>query len=183
MAQEWREELIGGKLVAMGTPSTNHSTVVLNLSRILGNYLHGKPCTPFGDNTKVFLSETDRFIPDTMIVCDPEKIKPDGIHGAPDLVVEVLSPTTARYDRREKKNAYERCGVREYWIISPEEKSVERYILKDGRYDLEGAYSVVPQWMLENMPTEERAGIETEFPCGLYDDFTVRLEDVFYRVR
>ena len=181
--EDWREELIGGKLVAMGTPSTNHGAVVLNLSRIFGNYLHGKPCTPFGDNTKVFLTEENRFIPDAMIVCDSDAIQLDGVHGAPDLVVEVLSPSTADYDKRHKKDAYEKSGVKEYWIISPEAKTVEQYILRDGRFSLDGVFAVYPDWMLKNMKPEERAAVAAEFKCSLYDDFVIRLDDIFARVK
>ena len=69
----------------------------------------------------------NQFIPDFMVVCDPDKIKPDGVHGAPDLVVEVLSPSTARNDKTRKKDIYARCGVQEYWIVDPSGKSLEIY--------------------------------------------------------
>ena len=180
--EEWREELVAGRLVAMGTPSTNHSHIVLNLSRIFGNFLHGKTCVPFGDNTKVFLTETDRYIPDAMIVCRPELIFPDGIHGAPDLVVEVLSPSTADQDKRRKKDVYEKCGVREYWIISPAEKAVEQYVLEEGRFVLTGVHTVYPPWMLEELPPEARDTVETEFSCAIFPELRLPLEDVLYRV-
>ena len=177
-----REEMIGGKLVAMGTPSVHHSMIVLNLSRILGNFFHGKACTPFGDNTKVYLSETERFIPDALVVCDAEKIRPDGIHGAPDLVVEVLSPSTADRDRRHKKDAYETYGVKEYWIISQADKTVEQYVLRDGRLKLKGVYSVYPDWMLADLTQQERTDIKTEFESSLFEDLVIQLEELFYRV-
>ena len=90
--ESW-DELIDGKLVAMSPrPSVNHHQVSLNIANIFSRYLKGKTCRPFGDGVDLYLTEKDRFIPDGMIVCDPRKIGRDGIYGAPDLVVEVLSP-------------------------------------------------------------------------------------------
>ena len=104
----FREELINGELVAMSPAATNHNRIARNISRIFGNYLLWKDCEPFGDGEAVFLSEEDRFIPDFMVVRDAEKIKWNGVHGAPDLVVEVLSPGTAKNDRGRKKDVYEK---------------------------------------------------------------------------
>ena len=178
------EELIGGKIVAMSPrPTTDHNITAFNIAMIFGEYLRGKKCTPFPDGTDLYLTEDDQFIPDGMIVCDPDKIKNDGVHGAPDLVVEVLSPSTARYDRGRKKDVYEQCGVKEYWIVSATDKSVEQYILENGRYRLHQVYSVYPDWMLAKMKPEERAEVITEFRCSLYDDLTISLDDIFYRIK
>lgn len=89
---DWREELIGGKIVMMSPAATNHNRISGNIYGIFWSYLKGKKCVPFGDGEKVFLTETDHYVPDFMVVCDRDKIKPDGVHGAPDLVVEILSP-------------------------------------------------------------------------------------------
>lgn len=114
--EERREELIGGKRVAMSPASAGHAYVSDNILRIFKNYLKGKTCIPFGHSLLVHLSEEDKFVPDVMVVCEREKIKPNGVHGAPDLVVEVLSPSTAKNDRTYKKEVYERYGVPEYWL-------------------------------------------------------------------
>ena len=107
------EELIGGKFVAMSPrPSVNHNHVSFNIARIFADYLKGKRCTPFADGVDLYLTDEDRFIPDMMVVCDPDKVKADGVYGAPDLVVEVLSPSTAQYDRGRKMRVYAQCGVR-----------------------------------------------------------------------
>ena len=120
--EERREEIIGGKVVMMSPrPSFNHNQVSYNISRLFGNYLYEKKCTPIADGMDLYLDEDNQFVPDFMVVCDPDKIKSDGVHGAPDLVVEVLSPSTARNDRTHKKETYANCGVREYWIIHPED--------------------------------------------------------------
>ena len=118
--EERREELIGGKVVMMSPrPRWNHMSVAGNIYNIFSNYLRGKKCTPIQDGFDLYLDDENRFVPDFMVVCDPEKIKSDGVHGAPDLVVEVLSPSTMRDDKTRKKDAYARCGVREYWLVDP----------------------------------------------------------------
>ena len=181
--EEWREEMIGGGIVALASPSMNHLMIAGNIFNLFSNYLRRKECMAIPDGATVYLSEGDRFIPDFSIVCDADKVRPDGIHGAPDLVVEVLSPSTADFDKRHKKDAYERAGVKEYWIISPGEKAIEQYILRDGNFSLDGVYTVYPDWMLKNMKESDRAAVVTEFKCSLYDDLVIRLEDVFARVK
>ncbi|MBR4544870.1 MAG: Uma2 family endonuclease [Oscillibacter sp.] len=180
--EERREEIINGKVVMMASPTLNHNFVAGNIYALFFNYLDKRPCTPFSDNTKVILSETERYIPDMMVVCDPNKFGKNCINGAPDLVVEVLSPKTARNDRGFKKDAYERHGVREYWIVSPAERTIEQYVLRDGRFVLHNVYAQFPQFMLDDMTEEERAAVVTEFQSVLFDDLTIRLEDVFKRV-
>jgi len=138
--REGREELINGKIVAMSPAATNHNRVAGNIFLLFGSYLRGKPCIPFGDGEKVFLTETDHFVPDFMVVCDRDKIKADGVHGAPDLVVEVLSPSTAQNDRGYKMGAYQRYGAREYWIVSPDEQTVQVFLLEEGSLQLHEVY-------------------------------------------
>ena len=177
------EELIDGQFVAMSPrPNTPHNLVSARLHSIFDYYLRGKPCTPFADGTDLYLSEKDQFIPDMMVVCDRDKIKDTGVYGAPSLVAEVLSPSTAKRDKGYKKNAYEAAGVQEYWIVDTNIKSIEVYLLKDGRYTLDEVYSIYPDSVLKKMTEEERAAIPTEFRCSLFDDLTIRLEDVFERV-
>lgn len=116
-----------------------------------------------------------------MIVCDPDKIKQDGIYGAPDLVVEVLSPKTMRDDKTRKKDAYAHAGVREYWIVSPQEKSIEVYCLDGAGFLLHDVYTLYPDWQFAKMSEEERSTIITHFKCSLFEDLDISLEDIFYR--
>lgn len=174
------EELIDGKLVAMSPrPTVNHHRIGFKIACLFENYLEGRKCTPFSDGVDLHLTEKDVFIPDVMVVCDPDKIKADGVYGAPDLVVEVLSPSTAKRDRGYKKDTYAKCGVREYWLVSPAEKSVEVYLQNGGSLDLHEVYSIFPEALLGKMTEEERAAIPTKFKCSLYDDFEIALEDIF----
>lgn len=182
--EEAREERIGGEWVAMSPrPAVNHNRIARNICNLFSNYLRGRPCEAFPDGVDLYLTDEDWFVPDGMVVCDPDKVRPNGIYGAPDLAVEILSPGTAKTDRGYKLAAYERSGVREYWIVSPGDRSVEQYLLRDGRYVLAGVYAVYPQWMLDGMPEEQRAAVAASFRCSLFDGLTVRLEDVFARVQ
>ena len=177
--ESWREELIGGNVVAMSPAATNHNRISGNIYRIFGNYLHRKKCVPFGDGEKVFLTETEHYVPDFMVVCDRDKIKPNGVHGAPDLVVEVLSPGTAKNDRSIKKATYESSSVPEYWIADPAGKSIEVYLLEGGHYSLENVYYFHSEQEREYLTDEEKAALVTEFKCHLYDDLVIHLDDIF----
>lgn len=177
--EERREELIGGKVVMMAPASAEHVYTAGSIYNIFKNYLKGKNCIPFSDGLLVHLTDENKFVPDMMVVCDRSKIKSDGVHGAPDLVVEVLSPSTAKDDRTRKKEVYEACGVPEYWLVGPTDKSIEVYLLESGKYILHDVYTVRPDWVLAQMTDEERAAVVTEFKCHLYDDLVIRLDDIF----
>lgn len=175
-----KEELINGQVVLMSPqPSISHVKIIDNISTIFNIFLKGKTCQSFPDGVAVFLTEKDYFVPDFMVVCDPKKIHPKGIFGAPDLVAEVLSPSTAHRDRSYKKDVYEQAGVKEYWIVSTAEKSVEQYLLQDGRFVLANTYTQYPDYLLEDMTEEELAALVTEFKCSLYDDLLIKLADIF----
>ena len=79
--------------------------------------------------------------PDLSVVCDPGKLDDIGCKGAPDLIIEVLSPSTQCHDRLTKYNLYERAGVKEYWIVSPDERTVQVRVLTDGRYRVLEVYT------------------------------------------
>lgn len=175
------EEIINGEVVAMAPAALRHNRVVGRINMIFENYLEGKNCVPFMDSG-VQLAEDNRFIPDFMIVCDRSKLGEDYVYGAPDLVVEVLSPSTAKNDRWDKKNVYETYGVPEYWIVSPKERYIEVYILQDGQYILDKYCALCTECELAAMTEKRRAAIVTEFKCHLYDDLTIRLKDIFVDV-
>ena len=101
---EIKTELINGKVFTMSPrPRLEHNIVLGNIFGLFWTYLKGKTCRAYCDGVDVFIDEKNRFIPDVMIVCNPSIRKKDGIYGAPDLVVEVLSPSTAYNDRFRKK--------------------------------------------------------------------------------
>ena len=139
-----RAELIDGEAVMMAPPpSSTHQEISVELTRQLANYLEGKQCKVYHAPFAVRLFEKDgdspedvdtMVEPDISIVCDQSKIDKHGCKGAPDMVMEILSPSTQRHDRLVKLSLYQRAGVREYWIIDPAEKSVQVFALEDGRY-------------------------------------------------
>lgn len=137
-----RIELIYGDPVMMAPPTRAHQKAVSELNRQLGNYLQGKKCevypAPFAvrlfEQSGDYPEDVDTMVePDITVVCDPDKLDDIGCKGAPDLVMEILSPTTQRHDKFTKFNLYQRAGVQEYWIVDPASKSVQVFVL-DGKY-------------------------------------------------
>lgn len=137
-----RAELIDGEAVLMApAPTTAHQLISGELFGQLHSYLKGKKCKVISAPFDVRLFEQDGdspedidtvVDPDISIVCDPSKLDEHGCKGAPDMVVEILSPSTQRHDRLVKLGLYQRAGVREYWIVSPEERTVQVFLYKDG---------------------------------------------------
>lgn len=124
-----RWELLDGFAYAMSpAPSTQHQGVAGEIYFRLRLGLAGKPCQPFVAPTDVRLSDWDVVQPDILVVCKPEQIQRTHIEGAPEVVVEVLSPVTASRDLREKKALYERHGVGEYVVVHPEDHYAMRFL-------------------------------------------------------
>ena len=179
-AEDFGEELIGGELVAMAPAAANHVTVAGNIYRIFANFLRGKKCIAFPDGLIVHLTKNDRFVPDMMVICDRSKIKGDHVDGAPDLAVEVLSPSTARYDFGHKKTVYGRCGVKEYWIVDPNNRMIQQYLLEEGELRIHDVYTLCTESQLEIMgPKAREDAMRPSFRCSLFDDLEIRLDEVF----
>lgn len=132
-----RWEIIDGIAYNMTpAPSWEHQRIVLILASRIEAALTGKKCKAAIAPIDVVLSEQDVVQPDIIVVCDPKKTEGRDVRGAPDLVIEVLSPSTERIDRRRKKTLFERYGVREYILIDPISQYVEQYLLQEnGTYD------------------------------------------------
>ena len=175
-----RVERIEGKTYLMSPrPRGKHNRTAFNIATIFAIYLRGKTCMAFDDGTEVHLDNENTYIPDAMIVCDSSIIHDDGIYGAPDLVVEVLSPSTMQNDRGPKMRHYAAAGVKEYWIVSPIGRSVEVYYNENGIFQLDAAYTDYSDWDLERMDDDERKAIREEIPVSLYKDFRVNIKEVF----
>ncbi len=145
---EWddgkRWEIIHGEAYNMSpAPGTAHQLIVTQLIRLLGDPLENLKCNvftapfdvtlPLGAKTR---AESDNVVqPDVSVVCDASKLDEKGCFGAPELIIEVLSPHSYRRDKLEKFNLYEEAGVKEYWLVSQSERLVEVFVLgPDGRY-------------------------------------------------
>ncbi|MDX1972344.1 MAG: Uma2 family endonuclease [Candidatus Sumerlaeia bacterium] len=166
-----RWELIDGVPYAMSpAPSVEHQTIQGNLLREFFSYFRKEsPCKVFASPIDVRLfpeldeDETDVVVqPDVIVVCDPTKLGKKAILGAPDLVVEILSPSSVENDTLRKKALYERAGVKQYWIVNPEARHLSVLLLKNGILELQRVY--------EGEQVVEVPG---------YQDFKVALNDVF----
>lgn len=136
-----RYEMIDGKLYNMTpAPTPKHQQVVTLLSAEFVTHSRGKTCRVFVSPIDVCFSNDEWVQPDIVTVCDSNKISDERIIGPPDIIVEVLSPSTAKKDRLIKYRRYEQAGVHEYWIVDPVHEYVEVHVLKDGAYQLYGTY-------------------------------------------
>ncbi len=144
--EDERIEIINGEAVMMApSPATDHQLISGELFGQIHSYLKGKKCKVISAPFDVRLFEQDGdgpeevdtvVVPDITVVCDPDKLDKHGCKGAPDMVVEILSPSTQRHDRLTKFNLYQRAGVREYWIVDPANRAVQSFVLEDGRYSV-----------------------------------------------
>jgi Uma2 family endonuclease len=134
--EDVRAELYEGTLIMLAQPTRRHQGVLVELVTQLHAFLKGKPCKVYPAPFGVRLSEKEDtiFEPDIVVVCDESKLGDRICVGAPDLVIEILSPSTARMDRILKFRKYREAGVREYWIVDPELNCVQVGILKNGEY-------------------------------------------------
>ncbi len=115
-----RWEIVDGQAYAMSpSPGYWHQSICAALTASLYTYFADKPCLMLPAPMDVKLSDHDVVQPDLLVVCDKDKIRATHVEGTPDLVVEVLSPSTALLDRSHKLRLYARSGVREYWIVKP----------------------------------------------------------------
>ena len=176
-------EIIGGKKFMAPAPNLDHSDIIFKLAYTIGGYLMThKNGYVYTDNVDVHFSDGNLYKPDLCVVLKSnEKILAGrkAIFGAPDMVVEVLSKSTRRNDLTIKKDTYEVQGVREYWIVDPWVKSVDVYLLRDGKYFLEDEYILFDQDDLEDLSEEEKAAVKNEVPVHIVDGLTIPLEFIF----
>jgi Uma2 family endonuclease len=167
-----RYELIDGVAFLMApAPDLAHQDIAGEVYRQLANVLQGNPCRAYMAPVDVRLPKVDQaddaidtvLQPDVLVVCDPAKLDRRGVRGAPDLIVEVLSPSTAGHDHVLKRRVYERAGVREYWLVHPTDRIVTIYQLTDGAYgkpDVQELTGVTPVGVLPGVEIAWDALIE-----------------------
>ncbi len=138
-----RREIIDGDLYVTPSPRFSHQNIVLKLAVALENYLEAHPLGKLAiAPLDVIFGEHDVTEPDIIFVLNEHrKILQDWVRGAPDLVVEILSPTTSSIDRGPKLRAYAKYGVAEYWIVDPAQRAVEVYGLTPEGYQLARDFS------------------------------------------
>lgn len=152
--QTWDEgkrlELIDGEIFNMSpAPSRRHQQVLRELSTAFSLFLREKECevffAPFDVRLLVDNKQDDDITnvvqPDLSIVCDKKKLDEKGCKGSPDMIVEVLSPSSVKLDRWKKYQLYEKAGVNEYWLVDPVNNSVEVHLLIDDQYKYQGVFT------------------------------------------
>lgn len=137
-----RAELIEGNLVYnQAAPSRIHQTILMELSGTIRDYLRRKngPCRVYPAPFAVKLKDDRKTIvePDISVICDPGKLTDRGCSGAPDWIIEIISPSTFRNDYVRKLNLYADAGVREYWIVDPSRESIFVYYLEQTNFKVE----------------------------------------------
>lgn len=154
-----RAELIDGQIYYMAAPGRTHQRILLSLSRKIAGYIdsHNGGCevdiAPFA----VFLNNDDiNYVePDISVICDQSKLDEKGCHGAPDWIVEIVSPGSRQMDYYKKLFKYRMAGVREYWIIDPEKETVMVY-----RFEKE---------------TMDQYSFEEDISVGIYEGFSISI--------
>ncbi len=158
---ETRYELIDGEAFLMSpAPLVEHQEIAGEVFRQLANQLDGQPCRPYIAPVDVRLPRTDEadaaidtvVQPDVLVVCDPGKVDRRGVRGAPDWVLEVLSPSTAAHDQIAKRRTYERAGVREYWLVHPGDRTLTVYVLENGQYGRPEIYELKDETPIGVLP-------------------------------
>lgn len=155
-----RAELIDGKLYNMAPPNTRHQQLIHFFDREIGNYIQRKngECEVFPSPFAVFLNEDDvNYVePDISVICDKNKLDDQGCHGAPDWIIEIVSPGSKSMDYMTKLFKYRTAGVREYWIVDPMRGQVTVYGFEK---------DIVEQYSFGE-----------EMAVGIYEDFSITIE-------
>ena len=134
--ESFRAELYEGTLIVAEVPTRKHQGILMELSASLHIFLKNKPCKVYPSPFAVRLSgkEETIFEPDIVVICDESKLNERGCNGAPDMIIEILSPSTARMDKKLKFGKYQKSGVKEYWIIDPIHNLLEANVLVNNKY-------------------------------------------------
>ena len=171
--EEERWEMIEGVTELMASPAFEHQWLLLELASEFRNHLRGKPCIPIMAPMDVRLENKrdhgkDTVLqPDLMVVCDRSKIEKNFIMGAPDFVLEVLSPSTEIRDLTVKMRKYLQAGVQEYWVLDPIEQTLQVYLLIEGTYRLQ-IYERTDQ-----VPVQTVEGLIIHMSALFPDDLTI----------
>lgn len=158
------------------SPGYQHGIINGNIYSLIKGGLKESLCLVFMENLDYRYHpevNDDYLCPDIMIICDRKQLKGGSYSGVPKFIVETLSPSTAKRDRAEKKDIYEKAGVEEYWIVTPQGKTVEIYWLESGRYVLEQSY------IFQDNVEEEDYNAEIEICLKSFPHIKMMLKEIF----
>ena len=172
-------ERIKGIIHKMARPSMNHISAGANLSYLFMRHFWGKECR-FYPEPAVQLGD-DSVSPDACVVCDLTKVHDMGIVGVPDLVIEILSPSTKKKDEKDKFQLYEEHLVREYWLVDPKSGSVQIWVLSaDSKFVLTTTVALISEGEKESLREHNHHHLIVEqFTSTIFPDLTIQLSDLF----
>ena len=160
-----RAELIDGELYMMATPGRIHQRLVMELSASIFNYVQGKngDCEVYPSPFAVFLNADEAIYvePDISVICDKNKLTDAGCKGAPDWIIEIVSPSSRQMDYNKKLFKYRSAGVREYWIVDPMKQQITVYNFEQDTFEEYSFSDKVKAGIFEDFEIDF-AGIEME---------------------
>ncbi|OON98517.1 MAG: hypothetical protein ATN35_00855 [Epulopiscium sp. Nele67-Bin004] len=173
-------EIIDDIVYMSPAPSVKHHNIMGNIWIAFKNYLRGKKCKPRMECNVYFNPDKPKqhVIPDVAILCEPDKMKPNGYYGAPSLIVEILS-TNKRDDLVIKFDLYQKLGVGEYWIVEPLADTITQYILVDGKYERLGVYYYLTPEEIEDLEESQQSEYKSFITPELFKDLDISLEEIF----
>ncbi|GHV83008.1 hypothetical protein AGMMS50212_03480 [Spirochaetia bacterium] len=181
-----RYEVLNGIAYAMSAPNDAHQAISVELTMQIASFLHGQICkirvAPYDVRLYYEEDESDDTIvqPDISVICDPKKRGTEGCRGAPDFVIEILSPSNTSEDTIRKFNLYMDAGVREYWIVAPETKTVFVYQFEGGGIKSKAVYeNAAPAAAAESGSQPAVAVHPVYAPVEAIEGLTINLTDVF----
>lgn len=158
-----RAELIDGVIYDMATPNRIHQKLIIKFSQTIANYIDSKKgaCEVYSAPFAVFPNADNKTYvePDISVICDKDKLDDRGCNGAPDFIVEIVSPSSRKMDYSTKMTLYSNSGVREYWIVDPEKERTTIY-----RYEEDAAPTIVP--------------FSQSIVVGIYKDLSITIADL-----
>ena len=158
-----RAELVDGRMFMMAPPNFKHQKIIMELSSVIHQYIkrHNGNCEVLPAPFAVFLNEDDlNYVePDISVICDKNKLTEKGCNGAPDWVIEVTSPSNPQNDYGIKLFKYRTAGVREYWIVNPQKKTVTVFDF-------------------ESEKKSNQYSFEDEIPVCIYDDLVINIANM-----
>ena len=176
-------ELIGGEKFMAPSASAYHSNSINELAATITIYVRQHKCGKvFTDSLDLHLPDGNIFRPDLIVITKENAGLVNwnrGIYGVPDMVVEVLSRSTKIMDLTTKKDSYEGCGVKEYWVVDPFARTVDVFILENEKYKLDNEYIYYDDEEFSELADEEKAEVKTEIKLSIFPDCVVKLADIF----
>lgn len=176
------KEVINNEIFYMSPRTVSHVRVIRRLALKFDKYFEANNlnCEALCEGLNVqFKSSKNRVVPDINIICDFENNNEAYYKGIPELIIEVLSPSTVKRDRGDKLKLYEKNGVKEYWIASIADKSIEQRILKDGKYELINVVSIIGENEFELLTDEQKKDYTTIIKPMNFEGLEIDLIDIF----